>query len=297
MADLSRVTQMLEELRKDVDRVIAEVSGLQENEGGAGRQEEQEGDANDGDREAEVLRQNAEKLPGVFLPKTQDGVLPIVGGEPTKDFPDCCAVGSANGYTCSGTLIAPNLVITARHCNNVTRVFLKGWDVEKLEQGEVIEVDKNIRHPQFDIRVLVLKNNSTVTPRPVARGAAVGNPQEATLVGFGNIDTDGRIGYGLKRMVKVPITSISCATDEEVTEFGCRLGKEIVAGHRGLLKDSCHGDSGGPLYIRNSLGGYDLLGATSRGLGGTGNACGDGGIYVRVDQFLDWIQQETGIKV
>jgi endonuclease G len=55
-----------------------------------------------------------------------------------------------------------------------------------------------------------------------------------------------------------------------------------------LAKDTCTGDSGGPIYIRD---GQDwlLAGATSRATKGSVNNCGDGGVYVRVDRYLDWI--------
>ncbi|MBV9924086.1 MAG: trypsin-like serine protease [Acidobacteria bacterium] len=248
------------------------------------------------DRAKEVLGPQGGAKREVFPPQTVDA-QPIVGGEPTTDFPDCCAVGSDEGFYCTGTLIAPNLVVTARHCTDVTRVFLKGSDVSKPEQGLIVEVLKEVAHPEYDIRFLVLKSAVDVKPRRVARGSEVGNPKEALAVGFGTIDTDGEIGYGIKRKVKVPIASVGCSSSADVKKFGCNQGKEVVAGHKGLLKDSCRGDSGGPLYIKNSQGSYSLLGATSRGLGNTQNVCGDGGIYVRVDQFLDWVHEQTGIKV
>jgi secreted trypsin-like serine protease len=71
----------------------------------------------------------------------------------------------------------------------------------------------------------------------------------------------------------------------------------MVAGHRGLLLDSCRGDSGGPLYIRNTDGEYFLIGATSRGIRDSFTTCGDGGIYVRVDLCLDWIRNVTGVAI
>src|SRR5262249_26076766 len=41
----------------------------------------------------------------------------IVGGIATGDFPDCVAIGSADGWCCSGTLVASNVVVTAGHCD------------------------------------------------------------------------------------------------------------------------------------------------------------------------------------
>jgi hypothetical protein len=221
----------------------------------------------------------------------------IVGGQETFDFPDCCAVGNNKGFFCSGTLIAPTVVVTAAHCRAVTRVFLRGSDITHLDEGDVIAVLKQHFHPTEDLSVLVLAEPATkVTPRHVAQGKEV-KGRRVLLVGFGTVNFQGTIGYGKKRMVEVPIRSIRCTGRVAPLNFGCRSGMELVAGHRGLMKDSCHGDSGGPAYVKAASGEYYLLGATSRGMQGSTVECGDGGIYVRVDKCLDWIRQVTGVAI
>ena len=219
----------------------------------------------------------------------------IIGGLPTRDFPDCCAVGNDRLYYCSGTLIAPTLVVTAKHCQHVTQVFLKGYDIAEPESGETIPIKEQFEHPEADLRVLVLERPSTIRPRHVAQGFET-YATHGLLVGFGTIDPYGIFGYGEKRKVEVPITSLDCGSAEEAKQYGCEQGTEVVAGHRGLGKDTCRGDSGGPLYIMSPYGEYYLLGATSRGVRGP-RECGNGGIYVRVDQYLDWIRQQTGIEI
>lgn len=290
MAEDNEAIKMFEELQDRINRLEADVETLRGRAGGGGQRSV-------ADRRQEVVSPDPFRRPEIFPPSTQDEPDAIVGGKRTTDFPDCCAIGDDTDFYCTGTLIAPRLVVTARHCPDITRVFLKGSDISQLNTGEVISVAKTIGHDTHDLRILVLERDSTVSPRHVAQGAEIGNPKKARLVGFGTVNLGGNIGYGIKRMVDVPITSLGCATQNEQTTFGCRGGKEMVAGHKGLLKDSCRGDSGGPLYIKSSTGGYYLLGATSRGLGNTNNVCGDGGIYVRVDQFLDWIRDVSGIEV
>jgi secreted trypsin-like serine protease len=230
----------------------------------------------------------------------------IVGGKRTKpaDFQDCCAVGNDQQYFCTGTLIAPNVVVTAKHCPQalpITRVFLKGVDISRPRRGEEVRVAEVFLHPdrKVDLAVLLLETDSTVTPRHVAQGAETEGATIATLVGFGTVDLGGTVGYGIKRQVKVPIKSLDCTGSGDAAKYGCRPDFEIVAGHRGLRKDSCRGDSGGPLYIPapKSVGGYYLLGATSRGSLDSNNVCGDGGIYVRVDKFIDWIEEVTGVEI
>lgn len=280
MADFGRILQLLDELREQIEQLQAET-------------------APPAPRERAVSRALPPKpeLPNVILPTLTDDPDSIVGGSPTRrgDFEDCCAVGSDGGYKCTGTLIAPNVVVTAKHCLNVNRVFLKGNDIDEPEEGETIKATA-IPHPDHnvDLQVLVLERDSTVTPRRVATASEAAAAEECLLVGFGRVDLAGSVGYGIKRQVEVPITSIDCSDPDDQNDFGCKAGYEVVAGHRGLLKDTCRGDSGGPLYIRGEDGRYCLLAATSRGAKGYTHDCGDGGIYVRVDTFVDWIEEETG---
>ena len=226
----------------------------------------------------------------------------IVGGEETRDFPDCAALGNDQVFFCSGTLIAPTVVVSARHCatdaglGEPTRVFLQGYDVARPDTGETMGVKRLFTHPRADLLLLVLERPSTVRPRPIAQGHLVA-ATEATLVGFGTVDFNGRRGYGVKRRVDgIPIASLQCEEDESRIRYGCQPW-EMVAGHRGLSRDTCKGDSGGPLYIQGPTGEYYLLGATSRGVRGGRRPCGDGGIYVRVDQFIAWIEEKTGVRL
>lgn len=226
-----------------------------------------------------------------------EGVPEIMGGTETTDFPDCCAVGDDYHFKCSGTLIAPKLVVTADHCTHVTRVFLGGSDIDKLQSGEMIKVAREISNPDLDLKLLILEHESRIQPRRIAQEADVKNVRIATLAGFGTIDENGEIGYGIKRRVDVPIISLNCGASSDSKKYGCIKDHEIVAGHRGLRQDTCCGDSGGPLYIQNHNGDYLLLGATSRGAHSGFTICGDGGIYVRVDHSIEWIRQETGIVI
>lgn len=223
----------------------------------------------------------------------------VVNGVPTTDFPDCCAVGSDARFTCTGTLIAPNVVVTADHCKNVARVFLKGSDVTRLDEGEVIAVQAMYSHPEVDLKVLVLAQDSTVTPRRVAQAADIAAATEAIAVGFGTVDPDGFLGYGIKRRTPdtVKIMTHDCGEPGAPKQHGCLAGREVVAGHHSRLTDTCRGDSGGPLYIQGADGEYYLLGATSRGARGGFTNCGYGGIYVRVDLCLDWIREVTGVSI
>jgi uncharacterized protein (TIGR03382 family) len=68
-----------------------------------------------------------------------------------------------------------------------------------------------------------------------------------------------------------------------------------VAGGTGTA-DSCFGDSGGPVYLDTDRGPV-LIGAVSRGVDNAATPCGGGGIYVRTDKIVTWIEDIVGESV
>jgi hypothetical protein len=219
----------------------------------------------------------------------------VIGGIPTSQYKDCVAVGSDNGWCCTGTLVASNVVITAGHCVEggcADRVFV-GEDVTKPRAGTVISVRDAQSHPKYvppdpthDLAVLILSKEADSEPRPIANADALQAATSVRLAGYGNTDVFSSGGYGRRRMVDVPLASPD-------PKYGADPETEFVAGAPFLDRDSCNGDSGGPAFVQSKRRWY-LAGATSRATASTIRPCGDGGIYTRVDVFEDWAKSVPG---
>jgi MYXO-CTERM domain-containing protein len=227
---------------------------------------------------------------------------PVVGGEPAEAgrWNDAAAVFDGDVQVCSGTLVAPDLVVTAGHCvlesNPPSDVKLGA--TELAGAGETIEVSRALQHPDssdtFDVGLLELAQPSSFTPRVLATGCVLDryleNGAPVAIVGWGATDADGQ------QTSDVLMEGRSVITDQDCTGGrGCypavSPGGELTAGGDGV--DSCPGDSGGPLYLLTDIGEF-LVGITSRGFDDFDVVCGEGGIYVRPDAVLDWIEQESG---
>jgi hypothetical protein len=229
------------------------------------------------------------------------GKLPrarIFGGRPSllNEFPDCVAVGSGGQFCCSGTLIGPNVVVTAAHCLDggcADRIYV-GLNSNQPNPSDIYDVRVASKHPGYnpftsenDIGVLVLDRDVVgVSPRRIAAPADLAGAYFVTLAGYGYTQLGG---FGVQCTVDVAIASLTCDCSNCPATYGCHSGFELVAGGNGL--DSCNGDSGGPAYLRTDSGETVLIGATSRATGNSTVNCGDGGIYVRVDKYADWIRE------
>jgi secreted trypsin-like serine protease len=236
------------------------------------------------------------------------GPAPVVGGTsaPQGKWPDVAAVmfksGSSDQPECTGTLIAPNVVITAGHCNDsaLDNVLLGTNSLARPGDGETIAVATRIEYPNSqsseDVTILVLAQNAKEEPRKVATGWAkldIKNTAGVQFVGYGATDVDGNVFVDDLQEVMSTITDFDCSSSSGCYPAAMPDG-ELGAGGSGI--DTCSGDSGGPMYLLTGYGTF-LAGVTSRGYDSSVKPCGDGGIYVRPDKIVDWAEQQSGISV
>lgn len=233
-------------------------------------------------------------------PSTPD----VVGGHqaPAGKWNDAAAAMSGDQPICTGTLIAPTVVITAGHCINVGIDSVKlGVNDFTSPGGETIAVSRQVAYPNwsgtYDVGLLILASESSYAPRVIATGCALerslhaGSP--AHIVGYGAIDEQGNQYTSELREADTTITDPDC-TGGRGCNGSVAPGGELGAGGDGV--DACFGDSGGPLYLDDPSG-IMLVGVTSRGYRGTDAPCSEGGIWVRPDAVIDWIEATAAITI
>jgi trypsin len=250
-------------------------------------------------------------LAGALMAVTAVPSMAVVGGRDASagEYPSVARV-SYGAFLCTGTLIAPDWVLTAGHCSSITGAAVgtpAAWPAPLIDvrigglhegEGERVPVSRVVMQPNYlasmgyDISLLQLSRASAQAPTRVAGAGELALWAPGTLetiAGWGATEEGGETPDTLQE-AEVPITTdpycASAYDDFDATTMVC-------AGFPEGGVDTCQGDSGGPMFALATDGTRRVVGATSFGEG-----CarpGRPGVYARVgDSTLrEWIRSHA----
>lgn len=261
--------------------------------------------------------------PLVLQPGTAShGEQPIISGSPSASgsYPTVgviLAVGTSGSYsfgqmTCTATLIAPDVILTAGHCTENPFAgttdqyqfhFSLAANVASFGQSTLdlpastSQVSAIAPHPDFtmsafdgfsgglgdfkDIALMILQQPLTGSDPSVmmevddSSAIAVGTSVE--IVGYGMTDPDDQMSFGVKNEALSIINEVG--------------NSEMQIGDSLPTPQKCHGDSGGPSFLDVDDGKLPVkrvVGVTSHAYDSTD--CYRGGVDTRVDPYRAWVQ-------
>ncbi|XP_015120009.1 CLIP domain-containing serine protease 2 [Diachasma alloeum] len=255
--------------------------------------------------------------------------LRIVGGERAEidEFPWMVLLEyqKSTGKTtaCGGVLISKRYVVTAAHCLK-GKDLPKTWRLTNVRLGEyntdtdpdcvmdsdnsevcappliTVGVEETIVHENYqpldrnqfnDIALLRLSRDVEFTDyvKPICLPKTNDLPARFWVAGWGK--TESRSSSAIKLKLAIPIVDLS-ACQGRYASAGVNLGSSQLCAGGGRGKDSCRGDSGGPLMsmetAADGTGKWTAAGVVSFGPSPCGME-GWPGVYTRVASFTDWI--------
>ncbi|ENL3532990.1 trypsin-like serine protease [Vibrio cholerae] len=246
---------------------------------------------------------------------TESGVSSrIIGGEqaPVGAWPYMVALTTRDKSMawCGGSLLSERYVLTAAHCvdkkdPSTMDVIVGAYDMDNISAAERIRVKQIYVHQDYayasggnDIAVLELESAPRLTQFTSIATAAdfnrINNGDLLTVIGFGTRKEENGVKSDAPtklHQVDVPFVQI----EECRTKGGsyARQGDGVFcAGTAG--KDSCSGDSGGPIFFRTNHG------LTQMGVVSWGDGCGRSdkpGVYTKLSAFDTWLNdQQLGLS-
>jgi secreted trypsin-like serine protease len=220
-------------------------------------------------------------------------------------------VQATAGYACTGTVVAPRVILTAGHCvediesSSIVEpteiaVATGVSNLTKIPRANISAVVQVLAYPNFDPTKLqgdagLLILAAPVVAPPIALAttadAALYEPgDELTIAGWG-ID-DRKTGHAPTQLqaASVPVEEASrCKRGtRRFYPFFDPIHQVCALDIPGFKVTACHGDSGGPAIATRTDGTPVEIGVTSLGDGSCNPS--SPAVFTRVDQISTWVQ-------
>ena len=220
----------------------------------------------------------------VSVSVVEDSEPRIVGGTQSDSSQDSTVYLNMGDEFCSGVMIAPNLLITARHCvetmndnagdcgeyikDNVPsdmRISLgsDAPDEAVVARGKAFFHDTEVSMCSHDIALVQLDRAIPGAMLSPIRFAPVLKAEtDMVAVGYGSTDNNNTLPDGRLQRGGISVQGTADTTYTYTTKKGTNFTVVVSPGEFATGESTCFGDSGGPIFDKDG----NIVGVTSRGI-------------------------------